>query len=631
MQSPNEMIGQIIAARWRTTKYFGEGTMSYVYQAEDTETGKTIALKLIKNKVLTNVPDLEILAKQAKDYIALNHENIASYYDLCLVNRQLFLFCDFLQGESLSELLGKVGKLSLDRCVSLFQRVFAGLQYAHEKKILHGDLRPSNIFIVNDQFNDNEPKIVDFGFMSLIGRATQRTLLQTTSTHPILGNAPYLSPEQRAGQKIDERSDLYAFGCLMYEAACGKPPFTSRSAMETTYRQKHQAPTELLRLLPLHPLLERYQLITFKLLQTNPKQRYQSAVLAQQDLALLTKGNEKDWQRKANALKEPKFSKLLKYKWRLASGVLVLIALTYIVWQSVMIIGPYTQPWTGVPFDNNKLWLGQDKSAEKPSSLLLQQRDILIAKLSQIEHSEGKTSPAFISSLFVLAQYFQACHQWNEALAKFTELGTLDPAHKLTDPIELSVNLAFCQFMTGDLINAEHNANKILTESAIDDNTKYTESKITALKILGDIYNQDNKFPQAEKMYSEMYKLAKVVRLSKPAEYAYSAALLGDVSRKENKFSQSEQLYKEAIDWGENYIGHEQLFMAKAFYGLALVYYQQGNLKAASSQLKLALPIAIARCGSKNDFVITIRRFSDYLLFHQNIFAWCKTTLENKN
>ena len=628
MPAANEIITEIIAQRWQIIEHLGEGNMSYVYKAQDISTGKIIILKLIKNLATNNLAELEILAKQAKTFIALNHENIASYYDTCVCDKGLFLFCDYLTGESLSSLLSKVGKLPLEKCVKLCQQIVAGLEYAHERAIVHGDLRPSNIYIVNDQFNTDEPKIVDFGFMHLIEPMLKNNKQHVSSALPVFGDGPYMSPEQRSGQNIDKRSDLYSLGCLMYEIACGKPPFISKSTMETTYKQKNKAPTELEQLLPAHALLSRYQLIANRLLRPNLNERYKSASLVKQDLDLLTTAKEQEWQKKANALKKPTFNVLSTYRWQFVLGTLSLAILIFLLYPLASIMMPYYSPWTDKSFDNNKLWLYQSQSSEKPSAKLSEQRDFLTNRLNQIAQEKGKSSPQYIRILFSLTQFLLASGQFNEALTRLNELKNIVSVSKSINPAELSANIAFAQYASGDLNSAEQSARKVLEMSQNDDQI---EIKITALKVLGDTYSNRGDIVQAESIYEQMYNLAKKNRLNNAAEYAYSNALLADIWRRENKLKESENLYKEAIDWGGNYVGHHGLFLAKAYYGLALLYYQQGNLKAADFQLKQAFPIALARLGANNNFVNAIKSLSDYILFHENIFAWYKAKVENKN
>ncbi len=625
MGTPEEIIDEIIAKRWQIIEYLGGGSMSYVYRARDIETGKVIVLKLIKNLSANSLSDLESLAEQAKHFIALNHENIASYYDMCVCDKGLFLFCDYLTGESLSSLMSKAGKLPLERCIEFFNQIIAGLEYAHEQNIMHGDLRPSNIYVVNDQFNSDEPKIVDFGFIQILERMICVTTKNTSSKHPILGDAPYMSPEQRLGQNVDARCDLYSLGCLMYELACGKTPFVSKSVMETTYKQKHKAPIELAQLLPAHPLLSRYQLIVNKLLLPNARERYQSAFLVGQDLDLITTEKEQEWQRKANVLKKPRLWAIFAYKWQWALGTIALTFLILLVVPLVSIITQYCLPWTDKSFDNNKLWLA--KYTEKPSAKLLEQRDFLINRLSEVAQTKGKSSQDYIRTLFLLSRFFFATGQFNEGITKLNELQKIEALGESSiSQAELCANIALAQESAGDFNSARESAQKAFEMS--DSNTRI-EVKVAALKVLGDICNEKNDINQAEQNYLQMYNLAKMDRLKNAAEYAYSNALLADIWRKQNKLKESEKLYKEAIDWGSNYIGQRGLFLSKACYGLALLYYQEGNFRAADYELKRALPIALARLGQNNDFINAIESLSDYILFHENIFAWSKAKIEN--
>ena len=631
MQSQNELLEQIIANRWRIVRCLGQGNMSYVYEAQNTQTGKVIILKLIKSNVLAQISDLENFTSQIKQFIALNHENVSSYYDVLVSDGHLFLVCDYLQGESLAAMLAKTGRLPLEKCVILLQKICAGLEYAHQQKVLHGDIRPSNIFIVNDQFNLDEPKIVDFGFMHLIDHLGQQKKLRTTSTHPILGNATYLSPEQRIDQHLTERSDLYSFGCLMYEMSCGKSPFTGKSAMETTYRQKIQSPTELSQLLPSDPLLDRYQQVVSKLLQLDPKKRYQTASLLLQDLSLINTAKDIDWQKKANVLKESKYSIFLKHKKQILSGALLVICLIVFSCYVYSTLSPFYSAWKGTPINTDRLWLVQDKYNEGIPTRLLLQKDFQSVKVAEVEKKEGKSSTAYLQNVYDLVQCLLACRQWREAQTKLVELQSLNSSHNL-DASELLASLSFCQLMLDDTSGAEQCANQILNmPSQYESNDKHINCKIAALKILGDVYNQRNDIQRCREIYTELYTIVKAHRLSYPAEYAYAAAMLADTMYKAKRFNQAEEMYKEAIDWGGNYIGYKQVFMAKALYGIALAEYQQGKSKLANMHSQQALQIAAARRGPQSDLALTIDGFSNYVLFHQDLLSWLRNRLSIAN
>ncbi len=623
--TPQDFVGQIIAEHWKITDFLGEGSMSYVYKAQNLETGKIVALKLIRENLLQRAADPCALEKQARTFIALNHENIASYYNLHLnSNRQLFLFCDFLQGESLANLLSKQSKLSLEDSIEIFKQIAAGLEYAHEKKIWHGDLRPSNIFIVNDQFSVDEAKIVDFALMHLVAHSPPKGKEYTTVTLPALGNAPYMSPEQRTGGNIDGRSDLYSVGCLMYEAVIGKPPFIGSSAMATTYKQKQQTTIPLDQILPAHPLLSRYQVIVSKLLKDKKEQRYQSAGLLKADLDLISTADENAWRRKANVCKKSKYSTIIAYRRPILICVLILILIIIPGFKLATIIYPYCQPWSGSPrFDDNKLWIVQNKQQTKISPVLLKRKELLASAVLGLKQANKQAENEYARTLFTYAQILLNCGDWNQAQSALIELQNITSPNNAIGSPDILANLAYVKFMLLDPSSAEQYARHSLALAG--QSNKYLQSKIMALKILADISTQKNAHQEAKANYEQIHNLASKFRLNDPVDYAYSCALLADIYRQEHKLDQSEKLYKEAIDWGENYMGHDQLFIAKAFYGLALVQYQQGNLTAARKELSQSLPIAISCQGPDSDFVAAIKALSNYLQFHTNILDWVKS------
>ncbi len=221
------IIGQKIADRWTIVQLIGEGNLSTVYKAEEISTAKPIALKLIHKNLTASILNPKRLEQRAKSLTSLNHEHLSNFYDVYISdNQDYFLFCDLLQGETLEEMLSKRGHISIEQAIKIFQQAADGIDYAHQQKILHRDIKPSNIFLINDQFNSEEVKIVDW----LITEENEQTKSNQYITHTreIFGSVLYVSPEQCAGKKVDNRSDIYSLGCVMYEAINGKPPFVAK-------------------------------------------------------------------------------------------------------------------------------------------------------------------------------------------------------------------------------------------------------------------------------------------------------------------------------------------------------------------------------------------------------------------
>lgn len=442
-----------------------------------------------------------------------------------------------------------------------------------------------------------------------------------TSAH--FTNTPYISPEQREQHHVDQYSDLYTLGCLMYETVVGKPPFVGSTSMATAYKQKQQTTTALHDILPAHPLLNRYQTIINKLLKADRQERYQSASDLKADLDLITTASDSEWLRKANVFKQSTYSKLAAKRWHILITTFVLTLLIIIAIQIITIIGPYYQPWSGITdFNDNKLWLAQERQIPKPSAFVVKQKYLLAGKLASLKKNKQESSADYAQTLFAYANILSACGQWQEAQTVLVELQKMDLKNTEIRPADILAHLALAYFMLSNLSVAEDYSKQVL--SAAGQDPSWVSDKIIALKILGDRYIDRDENKQALTTYDQLHKLAWEVHLRDPSAYAYACALLADAYRKDNQYTQAEKLYKEAIDWGANFIGQKQLFMAQAFYGLALTQYQLGELTQAESQLQLALPIAIAHQGNKSNFVIALKHFNDYLLFHTNLFAWAK-------
>src|SRR5262249_37806667 len=147
---------------------------------------------------------------------------------------QPFIAMDFLDGRALSEVIKNDGPLSPARGVPIFLQACDALAHAHRMGIIHRDLKPSNLMLIDNDGKKDFVKIVDFGIAKIIPQEGDKNL-QLTATGEIFGSPLYMSPEQCLGQKLDQRSDIYQMGCLMYEAVAGKPPFKCDTAYETIH------------------------------------------------------------------------------------------------------------------------------------------------------------------------------------------------------------------------------------------------------------------------------------------------------------------------------------------------------------------------------------------------------------
>ncbi|HMF10195.1 MAG TPA: protein kinase [Thermoanaerobaculia bacterium] len=255
----------------------GAGGMGEVYRARDTRLGREVAIKVLPAALVTDAARLERFEQEARAAGMLNHPNILSIYDIGSHDGVPYVVSELLEGETLRARLGGAA-LPVRKAVELAVQIAHGLSAAHEKGITHRDLKPENLFITRD----GRVKILDFGLAKLTQTDAENsafTNLPTTPVHTdpgiILGTAAYMSPEQVRGQAADHRSDLFAFGAILYEMLTGLRAFSRDSAVETMSAILKEDPPEISATgSRLPPGLER---IVRHCLEKNPEERFQSA------------------------------------------------------------------------------------------------------------------------------------------------------------------------------------------------------------------------------------------------------------------------------------------------------------------------------------------------------------------
>src|SRR6267142_753936 len=265
----------------------GAGGMGEVYRAHDSRLDRTVAIKVLPASFSADRDRLQRFAQEARAAAALNHPNILSIFDIGDENGAPYVVSELLEGETLRDHL-RSGPISSRKTIDYAVQVARGLSAAHEKGIVHRDLKPENLFLTND----GRMKILDFGLAKLTrpetesGSADAPTLHAVTEPGLIMGTVGYMSPEQVRGQPADPRSDIFAFGAILYEMISGKRAFhgeTSADTMSAILKEETPELSETARNVP--PGLER---IVRHCLEKNPSQRFHSAGDLAFDLESLT-------------------------------------------------------------------------------------------------------------------------------------------------------------------------------------------------------------------------------------------------------------------------------------------------------------------------------------------------------
>ena len=270
-------------AHYRISARLGAGGMGEVFRAHDTRLNREVAIKVLPKEFASDPDRLRRFEQESKTLAALNHPNILTIHDAGVQDDQPYLVSELLEGKTLREELSG-GALSLRKATDYSVQIAQGLAAAHGKGIIHRDLKPENIFITKD----GRVKVLDFGLAKLQPAlpsqiANQKsqidsvtpTILQSTQPGMVLGTPAYMSPEQVRGEPADQRSDIFALGCILYEMLSGKVVFRRNTPVETMNAALTEDPPEWHPAAPpIPPSIER---IMRRCLEKSPENRFQTA------------------------------------------------------------------------------------------------------------------------------------------------------------------------------------------------------------------------------------------------------------------------------------------------------------------------------------------------------------------
>src|SRR5688572_7560134 len=264
------MTGRVLG-HYRILDQIGAGGMGIVYRARDERLEREVALKVLPPGALGDDASRKRFRQEALAISQLNHPNIATAHDFDSQDGIDFLVMEYVKGTSLERKLAN-GPLSPAETVGLTKQLVEGLAAAHARGIVHRDLKPGNLLVTSD----GRLKILDFGLAKLLAvkpAADGSTVTMTKAE--VAGTLPYMAPEQVRGEGVDERTDIYAAGAVMYELLTGQRPFNTRGAAELSSEILRDLPTPVTQLRREIP--EPINAVVLKCLAKKPEERYQSA------------------------------------------------------------------------------------------------------------------------------------------------------------------------------------------------------------------------------------------------------------------------------------------------------------------------------------------------------------------
>jgi serine/threonine protein kinase len=313
---------QYVGGRYEVLELLGQGGMGAVYKVNHQALNKIFALKALNPGVMTDQKALRRFDAEAKAVGNLSSPYLIQVHDYGLTDSGTpYLVLDFVEGTNLADEIKRLGHIEEKRALDIFSKVCEGLEHAHHNKIVHRDLKPSNIMLTKDANGNEIPKIVDFGIAKR--QAVENTLTQTGE---IFGTPLYMSPEQCLGKPIDNRTDIYSLGCVMYEALTGTPPLSGQNPIETVLKHVNDSPAPLRKQCKNWTVSAETEQVVMSCLEKEPGRRPNSAADLQQNLKRISKGKKPQLRRLLPRLKQNQVMLIV-----LLPGLTALVMLAFIL------------------------------------------------------------------------------------------------------------------------------------------------------------------------------------------------------------------------------------------------------------------------------------------------------------
>jgi tetratricopeptide (TPR) repeat protein len=590
------MVGVILPKKYRIIGLLGRGAMSVVYRGVHEPSGQTVAVKLLKSHLVSDTVSARRFQMEAQTVGALQHPNIVDVLHHGVTEQGVpYLVMELVAGDSLADMLRNENSISVNRIIRIFAQAASALAYAHDRGVIHRDMKPSNIVVCHTQDERDIVKIVDFGIAKMQGYGI--TSQNLTATGEVVGTPMYMSPEQTMGKDLDGRSDIYSMGCVMYECVTGTPPFVGQSAVDTMHKQILQdaVPVDIVR--PDLYIPERLKNLINLAMTKDVRYRYQHMRELQADLEDVNRSTMvnaivpeiKDtgtWQR----LMQGDF----KY---IAAGVAAVIILGTAGGGFMMMnIGnPAGGPGKGrAPVAGTGDWqphmtkgqelLRQGKYEEAQSMLLTASREA--EAFPQPDARLGNTLNQLATAYYLQDNYADAAAASEKALEIHKKTGTPGNANIA----ESLSNLAMIRCAQGNFAEAEKLGKQGLSMREQALGSKHPDVA-NSLQALAELKVKKKNFKQAEQMLTRALEIRKRSLGAQNPEVANTLYNLGMVAQKQDNHQKAETLYKQALAIQQMQLGAQHIKVADTMTALGTLNYYRHNNKQARTLLNNALSI----------------------------------------
>lgn len=288
----NNLVGSVLNERYNIVEIVGIGGMAVVYKAVDNLENRFVAIKILKDEFLKDERFRRRFLNESRAIAMLSHKNIVDVYDVNFEGNIQYIVMEFIEGRTLKEYMEVTGAISTSEAIGYFKQILGALRHAHERGVVHRDIKPHNIMLLDD----GTVKVTDFGIAHVSNFET------ITMTDTAIGSVHYISPEQARGLTTDEKSDIYSTGVMLYEMVTGQLPFVADTPVSVALMQVQQDPKPPREINPDIPIgLEQ---IILKAMQKDPNNRYLQTKEFLIDLKILEDNRDTVFEYKFNTASE---------------------------------------------------------------------------------------------------------------------------------------------------------------------------------------------------------------------------------------------------------------------------------------------------------------------------------------
>ncbi len=344
------LLGTTLAGNYEIQEVIGHGGMGVVYKARHALMDRIVAIKMLQAQLISDSMSVKRFQQESKSASRISHPNVITVYDFGISpNGQPFIVMDYLQGISLADLIKNEGQIGVERSIKILAQACDALDHAHKMGVIHRDVKPTNFVLINYDEEKDFVKVVDFGVAKLMNAGPEGQRL--TQAGEVCGSPVYMSPEQCTGAELDQRSDIYSMGIVVYETLTGKLPILGKTMVDTMSKHISEMPPTFTQARPDLYIPERLEQVVFKALAKDPNDRHQTMDELRIDLenAIPRPGKSQVLRSSPNDQRTPAelLTAMLKdvsmKVWAVVLAVVVLGGLGILEWRKKTMIPPVQQ------------------------------------------------------------------------------------------------------------------------------------------------------------------------------------------------------------------------------------------------------------------------------------------------